>query len=97
MHKHVEVLIGRLATDSRLQSRFARRPNEVLREQGLELTEIEIEALAATDPEAFRTLTAALDARLRRASNGESNEVVAPELTNQEHTNLEPNTKEIER
>jgi hypothetical protein len=97
MHRHVEVLIGRLATDPRLQRRFARRPNEVLREQGLELTEIEIEALTATDPEAFRTLTAALDARLRRASNGESNEVVAPELTNGEPKNLEPNATENER
>lgn len=68
MHKNVEVLIGRLATDPGLQSRFAKQPIEVLREQRLELTEIEIAALAATEPQAFRAFTAALDSRLRKAS-----------------------------
>lgn len=67
MHRHVEVLIGRLATDPGLRKRFAARPQEVLREQGLELTEVELAALAATDPEAIRVFTDALDARLRRA------------------------------
>lgn len=68
MHKNVEVLIGRLATNPALRSRFAGRPSEVLRGQGLELTEVEIAALAGTDPEAFRALAAALDARLLKAS-----------------------------
>jgi len=68
MHRNVEVLIGRLATDPGLQRRFAEQPLEVLREQRLELNEIEIAALAAIDPEAFRAFTAVLDARLRRVS-----------------------------
>jgi hypothetical protein len=70
MHRNVEVLIGRLATDPGLQSRFAEQPFEVLNEQRLELTEVEIAALAATDPEALRAFTAALDTRLRKASLG---------------------------
>jgi hypothetical protein len=70
MHKNVEVLIGRLATDQELQSRFAEQPSQVLREQRLELTEIELAALAATDPQALRAFTAALDTRLRKASLG---------------------------
>ena len=68
MHKHVEVLIGRLATDPGLQTRFAKQPFEVLRELRLELSEVEIAALIATDPAAFRAFTAALDARLRKVS-----------------------------
>ena len=68
MHKNVEVLIGRMATDPELQSRFAEQPLVVLREQRLELTEIELEALAATDPSALRAFTAALDTRLRKAT-----------------------------
>ena len=68
MHKHVELFIGRLATDPGLQARFAKQPFEVLRDQFLELTEVEIEALASIDPAAIRAFTAALDARLRKAS-----------------------------
>lgn len=70
MHKNVEVLIGRLATDPQLRRRFAlnasHRPG-VLGGEGLELTSIELQALAATDPEALERFAAALDARLRRA------------------------------
>ena len=70
MHKNVESLIGRLATDPKLRRRFAEGPEEFLRElseQGLELTEIEIAAFAATDAEAFISFAGALDARLRKA------------------------------
>jgi hypothetical protein len=69
MHKNVEIVIGRLATDPRLQDRFAVEPREVLRDQGLELSEVETAALATTDPRAFRALTAALDARLCKAAS----------------------------
>lgn len=71
MHRNVELLIGRLATDPKLRRRFAENPEAVLRElseRGLELSEIELEALAATHPEAFRSFAGALDARLRKAS-----------------------------
>jgi len=67
MHKNVEVLIGRLATDPALQRRFAEQPLQVLAEQRLELSEVEIAALAATDLGALRAFTAALDTRLRKA------------------------------
>ena len=67
MHKNVEVLIGRLATNPGFRSRFAEQPIEALREQGLELTEVEIHALAATNPDVFHRIAHALDARLKRA------------------------------
>jgi hypothetical protein len=67
MHRHVEQLIGRLATDAELRDRFAEQPFEALREQRLELTDVELAALAATDPNAFRALSEALDRRLRKA------------------------------
>jgi hypothetical protein len=70
MHRNVELLIGRLATDPKLRRRFAANPEAVLRElseRGLELSEVELEALATTNPEAFRSLAGALDARLRKA------------------------------
>jgi len=68
MHRNVEVLIGRLATDPGLRRRFAAQPHQALREQALELTEVELEALAATDPEALRDFTATLDPRLRKTT-----------------------------
>ena len=68
MHKNVEILIGRLATDKSLQNRFSRDAHKTLREQGLELTDVELTALAAIDPNAFRAFTAAVDARLCKAS-----------------------------
>ena len=67
MHKNVEVLIGRLATNPGFRRRFAEQPIEALREQGLELNEIELHALAATDPDVFHRIAQALDARLKRA------------------------------
>ncbi len=71
MHKIVELLIGQLATDPELRGRFAANPSRLLRElaeRDLDLTQIEIEALAKTDPEAIHSFAAALDARLRKAS-----------------------------
>jgi len=70
MHKNVETLIGRLATDPKLRRRFAQEPTAVLEElcgEGLELTSTEIEALAATDPEALQSFAGSLDRRLRKA------------------------------
>jgi hypothetical protein len=75
MHKNVETLIGRLATNSTLRRRFAASPAAVLAElseQGLELTSIEIAALAATDPEALHSFAGALDRRLRKTTLNET-------------------------
>jgi hypothetical protein len=70
MHRNAETLIGRLATDPKLRRRFAETPTVVLEElsaQGLELTSVELEALAATDPEALQLFAGSLDRRLRKA------------------------------
>jgi len=71
MHKIVERLIGQLVTDPELRRRFAANPARLLqelKEGDLDLTEIEIEALANTNPTAIHEFASALDARLLRAS-----------------------------
>ncbi|HQR18964.1 MAG TPA: Os1348 family NHLP clan protein [Gemmatimonadales bacterium] len=71
MHKNVELLIGRLATDPGLRRRFARDAGALLRdlaERGLELTRVEMDALAALDLEAIDTFAGTLDRRIRRAA-----------------------------
>jgi hypothetical protein len=69
----VEALIGRLATDPVLRRRFVENPVDVLREireHGVELTSVEAEALALTDPDAIRSFADTLDRRIRRAEVG---------------------------
>lgn len=71
-HRNVETVIGRLATDPGLRRRFAEDPGRVLRElkaQGIELTSVELDALAATDSRAIRSFAEALDRRIRRADD----------------------------
>jgi hypothetical protein len=71
MHKNVETLIGRLATDPALRRRFTEDPVTVLlelAEGGLELTSVELQALAAIDPETLRAFASSLDRRLRKAA-----------------------------
>jgi hypothetical protein len=80
MHKTVELLLGRLATDPRFRLRFRRDPAGLLHDlaaQGLELTTVEIDALASLDPEAIDAFAGTLDRRLRRATtpnHGEENQ-----------------------
>jgi hypothetical protein len=55
-HRHVETLLGRLATDPVLRRRFSRNKAALLQElqsSGFELTGIELEALASTEPGAI--------------------------------------------
>ena len=69
-HRSVEALLGRLATDPALRSRFINDPAQVLRElmeEGYALTSVEIEALAATNGDAIHSFAASLDRRIRRA------------------------------
>lgn len=71
MHKTVELLIGRLATDPRFRLRFRRNAVGLLNDlvaQGLELTTVEIDALASLDPDAISEFAGTLDRRLRRAN-----------------------------
>ena len=89
MHKHVELLIGRLATDPGLQRRFAEQPFELLDDLRLELTPVEIEALVATDPEAIRAFSAALDTRLRKASLSTESARTSRNTTTESHGDSE--------
>ena len=69
MHRNVETLLGRLATDPDLRDRFLARPAHVLTELvgfGVELTPVECAALATIDPDALRKFALALDSRLQR-------------------------------
>src|SRR5262245_59731591 len=69
-HRSVETLLGRLATDPTLRRRFARNAGsllEELRSQGLELTGVELEALASTEAHAIDCFAQSLDERLRKA------------------------------
>lgn len=70
MHRNVETLLGRLVTDPELRRRFATDPVALLgelRDRGFELTDVELEALAALDPQALLAFAGALDRRLRKA------------------------------
>lgn len=69
-HRYVETLLGRLATDPALRRRFAADREallEELRSLGYELTAIELEALASTEPNAIDRFAKSLDERLRKA------------------------------
>lgn len=80
-HRHVESLLGRLVTDPALRRRFAKERFallEELRSHGHELTAIELEALASTEPIAIDIFAASLDERLRKA-----------EFTNHDQVNQE--------
>jgi hypothetical protein len=71
-HRHVEALIGRLATDPPLRRRFEDAAAAVLHElvaQGYELSSVEIDALASIDRGAIRTFADTLDPRLRRVDH----------------------------
>jgi len=69
-HRNVETVIGRLATDPLIRRRFVENPGAVLQQfqdEGYELTAVEIDALAATDPEAIRSFAQSIDRRIRKA------------------------------
>jgi hypothetical protein len=69
-HRNVETVLGRLATDPLLRRRFSEDPGRVIRElkdQGCELTPVEVEALSRTDADALQSFAVALDRRIRKA------------------------------
>src|SRR5262245_40533101 len=69
-HRYVESLLGRLATDPALRRRFSRNRAALLRELqsgGFELTGIELDALASTEPGAIDRFAESLDERLHKA------------------------------
>lgn len=74
-HRNVETLIGRLATDAALRRRFEEDRAGVLREfreQGYELSLVELDALASTDARALRALGEGLDRRIRKLDSESS-------------------------
>lgn len=67
--RSVERVVGRLVTDEAFRRRFSDDPNAALGEMaasGLELTAIELRALAALDARLLARLAAALDPRLQK-------------------------------
>jgi hypothetical protein len=67
----VQLLIGQIVTEEDLRRRFVSAPTETLaavREQGLELTPIEVQALIDTPPDMWETAAAAIDPRLQHCS-----------------------------
>ena len=69
--RNVEIVIGRLTSDEEARERFLDDPRTAIasmRQEGLELTAIEAEALAALPGKPLEALAEALDPRLQKAS-----------------------------
>lgn len=69
-HRGVEIVVGRLATDEAIRSRFRKAPAQVLRELmalGIELSPVELAALESLSASAVQRFAQALDSRLQRA------------------------------
>jgi hypothetical protein len=75
-HKCVEAVIGKLATDEGFRRRFledAMGALEEVRRLGIELTPVEVQALAAMDRDVIRSFASGIDQRLQKVdltSNG---------------------------
>ena len=69
--RSVQLVIGQILTDEDLRRRFIGAPAETLaaiREQGLELTRLEIQALIDTEPGVWARAARRIDRRLQRCS-----------------------------
>jgi hypothetical protein len=69
--KTVQLIIGRLLTDEDLRLQFVERPQATLaelRDQGFDLTNDEIDALARSDPEMWPSVARRIHPRLQRCS-----------------------------
>jgi hypothetical protein len=67
----VQLLIGQIVTDEDLRRRFIAAPAETLaafRDQGFELTLLEVQALLDTAPTLWERLARSIDPRLQRCS-----------------------------
>jgi putative modified peptide len=67
--RNVERVIGRLVTDETFRSRFARDPAAAIGEivdMGVDLTAIEVQALAVLDTDLVSRIAEALDPRLQK-------------------------------
>ena len=71
MQRHIEMLIGRLATDEDFRRAFQRDPQRTLSEAaewGMALSAVEVTALLATDQTLWERIAVELDSRLQKAS-----------------------------
>ena len=71
MQRHIELLIGRLATDEDFRDAFQSDPEKTLVDAaawGLALSPIEVAALLSTDPTLWERIALELDSRLQKAS-----------------------------
>ena len=69
--RNVELLIGRLLTDEDMRHQFMQRPGGAIENfcrQGWELSQGEIDALAATDAVMWSELASRIPSRLKRCS-----------------------------
>jgi predicted DNA-binding protein (UPF0251 family) len=66
--KAVETLLGRLLTDEDFRRRFFDEPLAVCRQEALEVTSRELEAILAVDEVRFAQFAKQLDARIVRAT-----------------------------
>jgi hypothetical protein len=67
--KTVQLLIGRILTDEELRREFVHDPRETLtalRDQGIELTSGELDALVEIDTELWESVAARIHPRLQR-------------------------------
>jgi len=71
--KTVQVLIGKIVTDEELRRRFVDRPLDTLtalRDEGVELTDLEVDALLKTDRGLWDATAKRLHPRLQRCNLG---------------------------
>jgi hypothetical protein len=69
--KTVQLIIGRLLTDEDLRACFVERPRDTLselRQQGFDLSDDEIDALARSDARAWPRMASRIHPRLQRSS-----------------------------
>ena len=63
----VERILGRLLTDTEFRTAFLVQPVDVSRDQGFDLTPVELAALSGVDERALRALAEQLDPKIVRA------------------------------
>lgn len=63
----VERVLGRLVTDAEFRTEFLMEPASVCRDQGIDLTPVELAALLHVDEHALQMLAARLDPKIVRA------------------------------
>ena len=69
MQRTVQLIIGQILTDEEFRAAFLERPIETLnslRDRGLELTNVEVDALTKTDPRLWECGAERVDPRLQR-------------------------------